>query len=180
MTQKSPATRSDSNPEYAFDDLHTISEEFHDLVDELKDEANAAEDKEKAETLHYYTGEFLETVNDLDAWIATYEGAVNEKLKNNRLMYERDTYQMLVRIFQWDKADVRVLAHLIRDLKELTAHLGIEVPYVIDLKQLPSEDIPADIAIYPVFALDRQGYCLCGLGLDTVRYIDEIREEMGK
>jgi len=30
-----------------------------------------------------------------------------------------------------------------------------------------------------VFVLDRQGYCLCGMGLDEVRSLDEVRDRMG-
>ena len=116
--------------------------------------------------------------DDLEKWTTTYEDAVNEKLKGNHLVYERDTYQTLVRILQWDRVDVRQLARWIRELKELTSHIGLDVPYLLHVKQIPTEPIPEDVEKYPVFVLDRQGYCLCGMDLAEIRYIDEVRDLM--
>lgn len=167
---------------YAFDDLHRIADEIRDIIVEIKDEGNGKGENanaDKAESLHYYANELMQPADDLEAWMTTYESAVNEKLKDNRLILERETYQTLVNILQWNKADVRVLAKYISELMALTARLGDEVPYVsLDVKQIPTVEIPADIARYPVFVLDRQGYCLCGTGLDTIKYIDEVREEL--
>jgi len=116
----------------------------------------------------------------LEKWMITYEDAVNAQLADNHLVYERDSYQTLNRILQWDKADIRQLAHWIRNLKELTAHIGLTMQYFLHVRQIPTEPIPADVSTYPVFVLDRQGYCLCGMELDEILYIDEVREKMAE
>ncbi|HJK59489.1 MAG TPA: hypothetical protein O0X20_04550 [Methanocorpusculum sp.] len=48
------------------------------------------------------------------------------------------------------------------------------------MKQIPTEPIPEDVEKYPVFVLDRQGYCLCGMDLAEIRYIDEVRDLMAE
>lgn len=78
----------------------------------------------------------------------------------------------------WDGVDVRQLARWIREMKELTSHIGLDVPYLLHVKQIPTEPIPEDVTKYPVFVMDKQGYCLCGMDLAEVRYIDEVRELM--
>ena len=130
--------------------------------------------------LRFYADAALGPTDDLEKWTTTYEDAVNEKLKGNHLVYERDTYQTLVRILQWDRVDVRQLARWIRELKELTSHIGLDVPYLLHVKQIPTEPIPEDVEKYPVFVLDRQGYCLCGMDLAEIRYIDEVRDLMAE
>ncbi|HJJ63983.1 MAG TPA: hypothetical protein O0X09_02270, partial [Methanocorpusculum sp.] len=112
-------------------------------------------------------------------WTTTYSNAVCEQLENNHLVYERDAYQTLTRVLQWDIVDVRQLARWIRELKELTAKIGLTMPYLLHVRQIPSEPIPEDVAKYPVFVMDRQGYCLCGMGLDEILSLDEVRDRMG-
>ena len=166
--------------EYAFEDLWKIHEELTETIRRMEETAVRSSDKERESELRSYADAFLGPADDLEKWITTYEEAVNAKLAGNHLVYERDTYQTLVRILQWDHVDVRQLASWIREMKELTSHIGLDVPYLLHVKQIPTEPIPEDVAKYPVFVLDLQGYCLCGMDLNEVRYIDEVRELMAE
>lgn len=164
--------------ERAFDELWDLHEEIMETIRSMEDTAAKSSDKEREAELRSYADALLGPADDLEKWITTYEDAVNARLDGNHLVYERDTYQTLVRILQWDHVDVRQLARWIQEMKELTSHIGLDVPYLLHVKQIPTEPIPEDVAHYPVFVMDLQGYCLCGMGLDEVRFIDEVRERM--
>ncbi len=166
--------------EHAFEDLWKIHDEITETIRGMEEAAAESSEKEREAELRTYADAFLGPADDLEKWITIYENAVNVRLKGNHLVYERDTYQTLVRILQWDCVDVRQLARWIREMKELTSHIGLDVPYLLHVKQIPTESVPDDVAKYPVFIVDRQGYCLCGMDLDEVRYIDEVRELMMK
>ncbi|MDR3101794.1 MAG: hypothetical protein LBU24_00930 [Methanocalculaceae archaeon] len=165
---------------HAFEDLRKVREEITEAIRLVEDAAAQSSDKEREAELRSYADIFLGSVDDLEKWITTYEAAVNAKLAGNPLVYERDTYQTLVRILQWDCIDVRQLARWIREMKELTSHIGLNVPYLLHVKQIPTEPIPEDVVKYPVFIMDRQGYCLCGMDLAEIRFIDEVRELMAE
>ena len=166
--------------DHAFDDLRRIHDEITAVIRNMEDAASKCSDPEREKELRFYADAALGPTDELEKWTTTYEDAVNEKLKGNHLVYERDTYQPLVRILQWDRVDVRQLARWIRELKELTSHIGLDVPYLLHVKQIPTEPIPEDVEKYPVFVLDRQGYCLCGMDLAEIRYIDEVRDLMAE
>lgn len=164
--------------EHAFEDLRRIHGEITGVIRSMEDAAAHCSDSEREKELRFYADAILGPADDLEKWATTYADAVNAQLEGNHLVYERDTYQTLVRILQWDGVDVRQLARWIREMKELTSHIGLDVPYLLHVKQIPTEPIPEDVAKYPVFVMDKQGYCLCGMDLAEVRYIDEVRELM--
>lgn len=164
----------------AFEDLRRIHEDFAEMIKIIEEASDASADAAYKQDLRRYADGFLGAADDLEKWMITYANAVNAQLADNHLVYERDAYQTLNRILQWDKADVRQLARWIRDLKELTAHIGLTMPYLLHVRQIPTETIPADVTTYPVFVMDRQGYCLCGMELEEILYIDEVREKMAE
>jgi hypothetical protein len=164
--------------EHAFEDLKRIHGEISVIVQSMEDAAAKCLNAELEKELRFYADAILGPMDDLEKWATTYNDAVNAKLEGNHLVYERDTYQTLVRILQWDGVDIRQLARWIREMKELTSHIGLDVPYLLHVKQIPTEPIPDDVKKYPVFVLDKQGYCLCGMDLIEIRYIDEVRELM--
>ena len=164
----------------AFEDLHRIHGDIVEMIHVVEETSDVSTDAVYKKELRTYADGFLGAADDLEKWMITYEDAVNAQLADNHLVYERDSYQTLNRILQWDKADIRQLARWIRDLKELTAHIGLTMQYFLHVRQIPTETIPADVSTYPVFVLDRQGYCLCGMELDEILYIDEVREKMAE
>ncbi|MCK9312713.1 MAG: hypothetical protein M0P20_01465 [Methanocorpusculum sp.] len=168
------------NLPHAFEDLRRIHGDFVEMIHVIEEASDASADADHKQELRRYADGFLGAADDLEKWMTTYADAVNAQLADNHLVYERDSYQTLNRILQWDKADIRQLARWISDLKELTAHIGLTMPYLLHVRQIPTEAIPADIAAYPAFVMDRQGYCLCGMGLDEILYVDEVREKMAE
>lgn len=164
----------------AFENLRRIHGEIMDTIHVIEEASDISTDETYKKELRTYADGFLGASDDLEKWMITYEDAVNAQLADNHLVYERDSYQTLNRILQWDKVDVRQLARWIRDLKELTAHIGLTMPYLLHVRQIPTESIPADVSTYPVFVVDRQGYCLCGMELEEVLYIDEVRERIAE
>ncbi|HJJ55962.1 MAG TPA: hypothetical protein O0X14_00435 [Methanocorpusculum sp.] len=166
--------------DHAFNDLHNLQADLAEIIDHIKELNLSTDNSENSNKLFEYIDALLDISNNLDKWSKTYESVVNTNLKNNSLVYERDTYQTLVRILQWDHVDVRQLARWIRELKEFTNHIGLDLPYLLHVKQIPTELVPDELKRYPVFIIDRQGYCLCGLELDEILHIDEVRDKLSQ
>ena len=164
--------------ETAFDDLSKIHSMLTQIVRNMEETADRPENEAIRVYLRDTADLILGQSDELEKWTTTYSNAVCEQLENNHLVYERDAYQTLTRVLQWDIVDVRQLARWIRELKELTAKIGLTMPYLLHVRQIPSEPIPEDVAKYPVFVMDRQGYCLCGMGLDEILSLDEVRDRM--
>ncbi|HJJ64767.1 MAG TPA: hypothetical protein O0X48_00460 [Methanocorpusculum sp.] len=164
--------------ETAFDDLAKIHSMLTQIVRNMEETADRPENEAIRVYLRDTADLILGQSDELEKWTTTYSNAVCEQLENNHLVYERDAYQTLTRVLQWDIVDVRQLARWIRELKELTAKIGLTMPYLLHVRQIPSEPIPEDVAKYPVFVMDRQGYCLCGMGLDEILSLDEVRDRM--
>lgn len=165
--------------ETAFDDLAKIHSMLTQIVRNMEETADRPENEAVRVYLRDTADMILGQSDELEKWTTTYQNAVCEQLENNHLVYERDAYQTLTRILQWDIVDVRQLARWIRELKELTAKIGLTMPYLLHVRQIPTEPIPEEVAKYPVFVLDRQGYCLCGIELDEIHSLDEVRDLMG-
>ena len=164
--------------ETAFDDLAKIHSMLTQIVRNMEETADRPENEAIRVYLRDTADLILGQSDELEKWTTTYSNAVCEQLENNHLVYERDAYQTLTRVLQWDIVDVRQLARWIRELKELTSKIGLTMPYLLHVRKIPSEPIPEAVAKYQVFVMDRQGYCLCGMGLDEILSLDEVRDRM--
>ena len=84
--------------------------------------------------------------------------------------------KIAIAIENWDKNDITELLDLLRDY---AVEIGDDdMAYEIDMSNLPSADIPADIDTgYPVWALDARGYCLIGDGADEICTLAELRQQ---
>ncbi len=162
----------------AFEDLDEISSTLAAIIRNLEDYAGTVENKDVEHYLRDVADQLIGQTDNLEKWAITHKDAVCDGLEDNKLVYERDTYQTLGRILQWDKADVRQLARWIRELKLLTGKIGLTMPYLLHVRQIPTEPVPDDVAKYPVFVMDRQGYCLCGMELAEIKHLDEVRDMM--
>lgn len=163
---------------HAFEDLEEISSTLTAIIRNLEEYAGSVENKDIETYLRDVSDQLIGQTDNLEKWAVTYKDAVCADLEDNKLVYERDTYQTLGRILQWDKADVRQLARWIRELKILTEKIGLTMPYLLHVRQIPTEPVPDDVSKYPVFVMDRQGYCLCGMELAEVKHLDEVRDLM--
>jgi len=171
-----------------------LNQKFEDMVSELKDvEENL---KELSKDIAKLGGnippeEFKEVLKECRA--AAYEHAQQVKdvrtfldfyLKSDKtsthIILERDAYMKIYQIFKWDGADVRDLKRWIKELKEITDKIGLNMRDLINFKKLTAVPVPEEFIKFPVYAFDKQGYCLTGPAFDQVLHIDEVREKMAE
>lgn len=164
---------------HAFQGLREVQDVLNEAVRVMEESADKASTPEHEHDLRENADIILGQADNLGMWITTYEDAVCSALAENHLVYERDAYQTLTRILTWDKADVRTLARWIKELKSLCAVIGLTMPYLLHVRQIPTDPVPEDVSKYPVFVVDRQGYCLCGMELAEVLSLEEVRDRMG-
>ena len=87
---------------------------------------------------------------------------------------------LLYQIYQWDYNDVRDLRAWVRDFKQVCNTIGYRPEDLLKLDNLTAHPVPEDVKIFPVYAVDKHDYCLCGKDCDDIMYIEEIREEMAE
>lgn len=170
-----------------------LNQKFEDMISELRD----AEENLKALSAQIGTlsqtldpEEFKEVLKEARA--ISYENAQQIKdvrtfldfyLKSDKtsthIILERDCYMKIYQIFKWDGSDVRDLKRWIKELKEICEKIGLNMRDLVNFKKLTAQPVPDELAKFPVFALDRQGWCLTSAAYDQVMHIDEVREKMG-
>lgn len=79
------------------------------------------------------------------------------------------------RVGAWDHEHIEdlqsIIAEIPKDLKSDPKFYGV------DMTDLPSEPMPDDIdTSYPVWSIDKNGYCLVGDTADRITHINQIRE----
>ena len=169
-----------------------LNQKFEDVIAELKNTEDDLKDLSR-EIGRLETGlppeEKTELIKECRA--AAYENAQNIKdartflefyLKSDKtsthIILERDTYMKIYQIFKWDGSDVRDLKRWIKELRELCDKIGLNIRDLLNFKKLTAQPVPEDLAKFPVYALDKQSYCLTGPNFDVVMHIDEVREKM--
>lgn len=80
---------------------------------------------------------------------------------------------LIERVNSWDREDVRELKNVIDQIAEVERDAGVTR---FDISSLPTEDIPAGIETYPVWACDKAGRCLVGDDADEIEDISVILE----
>jgi len=169
-----------------------LNQKFEDTIHELRDVEESLKDLSKdIAKLGTNMGpeEKIETIKELRA--ISYENAQQVKdvrtfldfyLKSDKtsthIILERDAYMKIYQIFKWDGADVRDLRRWIKELRELCDRIGLNARDLINFRKLTAQPVPENLAKFPVYALDKQGYCLTGPSFDIVMHIDEVREKM--
>jgi len=169
-----------------------LNQKFEDMINELKDaEENLKELSQEIGKLGEKKDatELAESIKECRA--VAYENAQQIKdvrtfldfyLKSDKtsthIILERDAYMKIYQIFKWDGADVRDLKRWILELKEICDKIGLNMRDLINFKKLTSQPVPPELVKFPVYALDRQGYCLTGPNFDMIMHIDEVREQM--
>jgi hypothetical protein len=169
-----------------------LNQKFEDMILELKEIEESLKDLSKDMAKlggKISSEEFNEILKESRA--AAYEHAQQVKdirtfiefyLKSEKnvthIVLERDAYMKIYQIFKWDGADVRDLKRWIVELREICDKIGLNIKDLINFRKLTAKPVPDDLVKFPVYALDRQGYCLTGPSLDIVMHIDEVREKM--
>lgn len=75
--------------------------------------------------------------------------------------------------------DIRDLHGLLHTLKQyLNLIQRIEkVKDFVDMSILSSESVLPGLEEYPIWAMDKKGYCLVGIAADSIEHIDSIRRK---
>jgi septation ring formation regulator EzrA len=119
--------------------------------------------------------EHAQQVKDIRTFLEFY---LKSEKNVTHIVLERDAYMKIYQIFKWDGADVRDLKRWIVELREICDKIGLNIQDLVNFRKLTAKPVPDDLVKFPVYALDRQGYCLTGASLDIVMHIDEVREKM--
>jgi len=99
---------------------------------------------------------------------------------STHIILERDAYMKIYQVFKWDGADVRDLKRWIKELREICDKIGLNIRDLINFKKLTAQPVPDELVKFPVYAFDKQGYCLTGPAFDMVMHIDEVREKIAE
>jgi hypothetical protein len=154
------------------DDLKDLSKDIAKLAGKLSPE----ESKELIKESRTAAYELAQQVRDVRDFLDFY---LNQDKESTQIVLERDAYMKIYQIFKWDGNDVRDLKQWLRELKQICDQIGLHMEDLVNFSALTAKPVPEDIVKFPVYAIDRQGYCLTGTAHDTVMYIGEVREEMG-
>lgn len=169
-----------------------LSQKFEDMINELREAEENLKDLSKdiaqlggkMEPEAFKTAvkdcraaayEYAQQIKDVRTFLEFY---LKSDKNTTHITLERDTYMKIYQIFKWDGADVRDLRRWIIELRELCDKIGLHVQDLLNFKKLTVKPVPEELAKFPVYALDKQGYCLTGPALDMVMHIDEVREQM--
>ncbi len=171
-----------------------LNTKFEDMISELKDVEDSLKDlsreigrlgpnlppeefKELSKECRAVAYENAQQTKDVRTFLDFY---LKSDKTSTHIILERDAYMKIYQIFKWDGADVRDLKRWIKELKEICEKIGLNPRDLINFKKLTAMPVPEELVRFPVYAFDRQGYCLTGPAFDMVMHIDEVREKMAE
>ncbi|MGD0079651.1 MAG: hypothetical protein ABSB80_03270 [Methanoregula sp.] len=171
-----------------------LNQKFEDIIAELKNTEDDLKELSKQIGLletNMATEDKTTLIKECRA--VAYENAQNIKdcrtflefyLKSDKtsthIILERDAYMKIYQVFKWDGSDVRDLKRWIKELREICDKIGLNIRDLLNFKKLTAQPVPEELVKFPVYALDKQGYCLTGPAFDMVMHIDEVREKMAE
>ncbi len=159
-------------------DLTNIEADLKNISKEVARFGTSMEDKDRIESareLRAIIYESAQQVKDVRTFLDFY---FTQSEELNQVILERDAYMLLHQIHQWDMSDVRDLRNWLRDFKKVCGTIGYRVEDLINFDRLMPFPISEDVKKYPVYAMDKHGYCLCGKNSDDIKYLDELTEEL--
>ncbi|HJJ67389.1 MAG TPA: hypothetical protein O0W84_06700, partial [Methanocorpusculum sp.] len=66
----------------------------------------------------------------------------------------------------------------VNEFKHVCKTIGYRPEDLLKLDNLTAHPVPEDVKLFPVYAVDKHDYCLCGKDCNDIMHISEIREEM--
>lgn len=153
------------------EDMKDISREVARLGGELEKEDRIGTAREMRAAIY----ESAQQIKDVRTFLDFY---FNQGEELSQVILERDAYMLLHEIHQWDFNDVRDLRNFVQDFKHVCEAINYRAEDLVNFERLTLHPIPEDVKRYPVYAIDKHDYCLCGNNCDEIKYIDEIREEL--
>ena len=171
-----------------------LNQKFEDMISELKDAEESLKelfesDRETGDEPSARGGEGTQQgvraiayenaqqIKDVRTFLDFY---LKSDKTSTHIILERDAYMKIYQIFKWDGSDVRDLKRWIKELKEICDKIGLNPRDLINFKKLTAQPVPNELVKFPVYAFDRQGYCLTGPAFDEVMHIDEVREKIAE
>lgn len=161
-------------------DLENIEIDLKDISKEVARLGGNIETQDRIETAREMRAAIYESgqqVKDVRTFLDFYFTNGEEK---SQIILERDAYMLLYQIYHWDFNDVRDLRSWIRDFKDVCGKIGYRAEDLLKLDHLnlTAVPVPDDVKGYPVYAIDKHDYCLCGDDCEDIIHIDEVREEL--
>lgn len=159
-------------------DLTNIEADLKDISKEVARFGTDMEEQDRIESARELRAIIYESgqqIKDVRTFLDFYFSQSNEL---SQVILERDAYMLLHQIHQWDMNDVRDLRNWLRDFRQVCDTIGYRIEDLINFSKLTPYPVPDDVKKYPVYAMDKHGYCLCGKNTEDIKYIDEIKEEM--
>ena len=171
-----------------------LNQKFEDMISELKDAEESLKDlsreigklgpnlgpdeaKELNKECRAVAYENAQQIKDVRTFLDFY---LKSDKASTHIILERDTYMKIYQIFKWDGSDVRDLKRWIKELRDLCDKIGLNIRDLINFKKLTVQPVPDELMKFPVYAFDRQVYCLTGPAFDMVMHIDEVREKIAE
>ena len=171
-----------------------LNQKFEDMISELKDAEESLKDlsreigklgpnlgpeeaKELNKECRAIAYENAQQIKDVRTFLDFY---LKSDKASTHIILERDAYMKIYQIFKWDGSDVRDLKRWIKELRDICDKIGLNIRDLINFKKLTVQPVPDELMMFPVYAFDRQGYCLTGLAYDMVMHIDEVREKIAE
>ena len=171
--------------------LTEIHEKFRNNVNEIKDITKTLQElKKDLRNLKFLdekeiksgisgVGSSLDFLSKrLDDVAGFFEFYLGNESSVNVVLLERDAYMKINQILRWNKVDVRELKRWVEELDEIAGNLKRNPHDLLNFRKLPTIDIPDAAIKYPVWAIDKSGYCLAGSDYSEIIHIDEVLEEM--
>ncbi|WP_048152818.1 hypothetical protein [Methanolacinia paynteri] len=171
--------------------LTEIHEKFRNNVNEIKDITKTLQElKKDLRNLKFLdekeiksgisgVGSSLDFLSKrLDDVADFFEFYLGNESSVNVVLLERDAYMKINQILRWNKVDVRELKRWVEELDEIAGNLKRNPHDLLNFRKLPTIDIPDAAIKYPVWAIDKSGYCLAGSDYSEIIHIDEVLEEM--
>jgi len=171
-----------------------LNQKFEDMINELKDAEESLKElsrdigklgpnlgpeeaKELNKECRAIAYENAQQIKDVRTFLDFY---LKSDKASTHIILERDAYMKIYQIFKWDGSDVRDLKRWIKELREICDKIGLNIKDLINFRKLTAQPVPDEFVKFPVFALDRQGYCLTGPAFDMVMHVDEVREKIAE
>ena len=152
-------------------DLKGISREVGRLGGNLEAEDRIGTAKE----MRAATYESAQQVRDVRSFLDFY---FSQSQELSQIILERDAYMLLYQIYQWDFNDVRDLRAWVNEFKHVCKTIGYRPEDLLKLDNLTAHPVPEDVKLFPVYAIDKHDYCLCGKDCNDIMHLSEIREDM--
>ncbi len=159
-------------------DMENIEIDLKDISREIGRLGGRLDDQDRLETareMRAATYESAQQVRDVRSFLDFY---FTQSQELSQVILERDAYMLLYQIFKWDMNDVRDLRGWIRDFNHVCKTIGYRPEDLLNMNRLTVNPVPKDVVRYPVYAVDKHDYCLCGTNCDDIMHISEIREEL--